>query len=866
MRAVWHEDEAASSTPIGSYVGHYRLVSEIGRGGMAAVYAAERADGEFDQHVAIKLLRRGLDTEEVVRRFLAERQILSGLEHPHIARVIDGGATAEGRPYLVMERVTGEPITAWADHHRLSVKERLTLFLQVTSAVEFAHRRLIVHRDIKPSNVMVDEHGMAKLLDFGIAKLLDPEGSGGIDVLTRTGVRTLTPAYASPEQVRGDPVTTSSDVYQLGVLLYMLMSGRRPFEAHGADLENAITKGSPSRPSVAVPAEPHGDEPQPTAIAAARQTTPDGLRRALRGDLDAIVLNALRTEPERRYGSVGDLADDIRRYLARQPVLARPDTLTYRSRRFVTRHPAFAAGVGAFVIAAGVYVATLRSHAERLEAERDRARTEAAKATQVSDFLMDLFRINDPDWNQGETLTAADLLERGEAAAGQLVGQPAVHAMMLDVIAQMHTLLGRYDRAEPLFRQALATARNLDQEANAELGFMLDRLGDLLQRTGRYDEAEHLLGEAIDVARALGDSALEADAHTDLGHSLVARGSYLDAEAAYRRALELRRAFLGERHDRTAIALHNLALALEEQERFAEADSLYRNALEIQRAGLDPGDTQIGLTLTTLARLTTKRGRHEDAEPLLREALEITRERLGPEHPRVGLIYNELGMTSFRRRDLVGAAENFRQSLAINEARLGPGHPEVAVGLNNVAYIMMEQGELAESVPLRRRALAIASASLGDSHENTGVYAFNLGNVLDRLEQDGEAMLHYRTSIEILGRALPEEHPLTTRPKLALGALLLADGRASEALPLLRAVVAARTTAAEPPPAIGEAESVLGACLVALGSLEEGRKLLEAGLEKLEQALGPDARLAREARDRLRAAPDHRGATSGPRS
>lgn len=776
----------------GRQVGRYRLGTVLGRGGMATVYEAVRDDGVFDQRVAVKLLRRGLDTDEVVRRFTAERRILSSLEHPNIARVIDGGATDDGRPFLVMERVDGEPITKWADRRRLTVRERLALFLQVADAVQFAHGRLIVHRDLKPSNILVDDDGRVRLLDFGIAKLLDSPGDD--ETLTRTGVRPLTPAYASPEQIRGDPVTTASDVYQLGVLLYVLLAGRRPFLQRGAELEEAITTGRYPKPSdVAVMtrapdsprhAEATGAEPtestepmSPDAVASARGTTPDALRRTLRGDLDAIVLKALRVEPERRYASASELAADVQRFLDRQPVLARPDTWAYRARRFAARRPALASSGLLLVAMTVAYLATVQRHAKRLEVERDRASLASEKAQQVSDFVVALFESNDPDATGGEVPSVFELLERGERRADALAEQPPVQAQMLNVIARMYTKLGQYDRAEPLFRRALALRRNIEPLPHAELATTLDELGDVLQRTGRYGEAEPLLLEAAQAARLAGDRSLESDAHTDLGHTRLGSGDYTGAEAAYRTALAMRIEALGERHERTAIARHNLALALEAQERYDEAEALYLEALAAERDVLDPDHSDIALTLTTLARLYSKTGRFDAAEPLLREALEISRRRLGPKHVRLGLTLSELGIVAVRRGDLDAAEAYFRESLEIQEAALGPSHPEIATALNNLSYVFIEQGRLREALPLRRRTVAIARAALGNDHRNVGFFLHNLGDVLQRLEQFEEAEDAFREAVQILERTLPPDHDQLRRTRARLDSLTARNAR-----------------------------------------------------------------------------------------
>ena len=832
VRAAWSGGEHAQPAGIqpGDLVGRYRVVGELGRGGMASVYDAERADGAFEQRVAIKVLRRGLDTDDIVGRFLAERQILSGLEHPNIARLLDGGATSDGRPYLVMERVSGQPITKWADQRALSVRERLQLFCQVAEAVQFAHQRLVIHRDLKPSNILVDDSGTVKLLDFGIAKLLDQAEATALDSLTRTGMRPLTPAYASPEQIRGEPVTTASDVYQLGAVLYELLSGCRPFEGSGPDLEAAITTGRLRRPSDA---------------------TEDGSRKALRGDLDAIVLAALRIEPERRYASAADLAADVRRFLAREPVRARPDTVAYRTRRFAARRPEIVGAVGVVALLLGGYVATLVRHAERLETERDRAQTESAKAQQVSTFLIDLFEANDPDAARGQELSAFDLLERGEERADRLAAQPELQAEMLGVIGHMYMMLGRFDRAEPIFRRSLDGLRSLGSEPTADVAGTLELLGNLLQQTGRYAPADSILLEAIDMARVVGDTSVEATAQVSLGHSLLAQGAYERAEDAFRDALQKRRELFGD-DVLTARGLHSLGIALEEQGRLEEAEPIYLEALDMTER-VDPEHTWVASTLASLGRLYAGQGRLESADSVLRRSLELTRRRLGPEHVRLGLTLNELGFVAARRGEYESAEQYFRQSLAIQERALGPAHPEVAVAVNNISYTLLQRGRLAEALPLRRRALEVGLAAIGDSHENTGWYAFNLGYLLERLDDLDEAETYYRQSLAILRRALPEGHSTTVTPMVALGDLLTRTGRAAEGEPLLREALEARLEAGDVPAAIADVQSMLGAALGALGRDAEAREMLETGLAGLENAMGPDAPLTVAARARLEA-------------
>ena len=435
----------------GTLIGRYRIVREIGRGGMSVVYLAERADGQFRQEVAVKLLESGMSTSQIARRFDRERQILAQARHPGVARLLDGGTGPGGRPYLVMEYVDGRPIERYCDEERLSIPDRLRLFLQVAQAVEDAHRNLVVHRDIKTSNILVTDKGHAKLLDFGIAKLLDPTATSG-DALTGSAIRLMTPAWASPEQVRGNPVTTASDVYQLGLLLYLLLTGCFPYDVGDGSAAGrmlAIAQQEPVKPSAAVTSPggcgvaPGQERRSAEEIARARGTTPRRLHRMLAGDLDAIILTALCKEPERRYGSVSQLLDDLDRFFAGRTISARPDTWTYRTGKLIKRHSAaFAAAALAALIGLGLGLA----YTSELMKERDRAREQA-------EFLGELFEAP----AQGEPLTPRQLLDRGVARVElEKADDPELQADRLDDLADMYRNLGLHQEARDLRQRAAA--------------------------------------------------------------------------------------------------------------------------------------------------------------------------------------------------------------------------------------------------------------------------------------------------------------------------------------------------------------------------------------------------------------------------
>lgn len=847
----------------GKRVGRYRIVRELARGGMGTVYLAERADGAFEQRVALKLLRRGLDTDDILARFRAERQILASLSHPNIARLVDGGATEDGRPYLAMEFVEGEPIDRYCDRERLTVEQRLSLFAAVARAVEHAHRNLVVHRDLKPSNILVAADGTPKLLDFGIAKLLDP-ASDVETPATRTGVRLLTPDYASPEQLRGGPVTTATDVYQLGLLLYQLLTGGRPRGAldRRAPSPAAVLDRDPTRPSAAVArgaAHPStvGAEGAVAEVARARRTDPARLRRKLRGELDAIVLTALAGEPERRYGSVGNLADDIVSYLAGRPVAARGDTPGYRLRKFVRRHRAGVMAASLVVLLSGGYMVSLVRYAEELEREREVARLEAAKSQEVSDFLVGLFGEAEPANAQGREVTVRDVLERGEEQIeAELAGEPGVQAAMLDAVGRAYRSLGRLDEAERPLRKALALRRSLHAaRPHAELAQSLNSVGMLLRDQGDYEAAEPLLRESIAIHRQLvGEDrrALLANELKDLSYVLRQRGDLDGSAAAIREALQMQRDLYGGAHMDVAESLFNLAAILRERGRYDEAERVQRESLTIARELAD-GELHPGVVanLGNLALLLRKRGRDGEAEALYREALPMNRALYGESHPEVATSLDNLADVLKERGDLSGADSLYRRALDIRRHVHGERHPRIAGLLSEMALVQMNGGDLDAAERLVRRALAMQRELLGDDHRSIGTTLTNLGTILFRKGEHRAAEATLRDALARQRSSYGAEHARTSAALLALGGVVAQRSR-PEAEPLLReAVRVRRAVFAEGHWEIAEAESLLGANLAAQGRLAEAEPLLRGSYGVLQRLRGPEDPHTLRARERL---------------
>ena len=732
----------------GLAIGAYTLRSLMGQGGMGSVWLAERNDGRFEGLAAVKLLNASLIGQAGEERFRREGHILARLRHPHIAHLIDAGITPLGQPYLVLEHVDGQHIDRYCDAGNLGVEARIRVFLDVLAAVAHAHANLIVHRDLKPSNVLVGTDGQVKLLDFGIAKLLEPDDpSGAATALTREGGAVLTPEYASPEQVTGGQVTTATDVYALGVLLYVLLGGRHPGgngRRSPADLLKAIVDTEPQRLSDAV-APTRSQAPETVADnAAKRATTPDRLRRLLRGDLDTIVAKALKKDPQERYTQVGVLADDLRRYLDHQPISARPDTLAYRTAKFVRRHTRGIAATGTVVL---LLAGLVGFYTARLAAERDRARLQAEKASKVSELLTELLTGADP-YRTGETRepTVRALLDSGaQRIQKELAGQPELQAEMLTVMGRVYQRLGVHDKAQPLLEEALGIGRRVVGPEHERVAQSLNDLGVLLREKGDYAAASPMLEEA----------------------------------------LGMRRRLLGEEHEDVAVTLVELGRVYSDQGLGGRAEPLFREALTIRRKVFGEEHSETATSLSDLALLLWQRGDLGGAEALFRQCLATSRKVLGADHPDVGTALSNLALVSEDRGNHAEAESLFREALAIRRKTLGERHPGVATTLNNLAHPLREQGKYDQAASLLHEALRIARPALGDEHPLVAMYMVNLARVHLAQGNARAAEPLLQQALRVRRRAYPENDWRIGATKSLLGASLTALGRYAEAEPLL---------------------------------------------------------------------------------
>ena len=773
----------------GSLIGPYRVIRQLGRGGTGAVYLAARADGEFQREVAVKLLRRGMDSDEIVRRFHTERQILAGLEHPNIARFYDGGTTEDGRPYFVMEYVEGEPIDRWCDARRSTVRARLELFVKVCAAVQHAHQSLVIHRDLKPSNILVTESGEPKLLDFGIAKLVAPEARAA-HTLTAPWQRPMTPSYASPEQLSGEPITTATDIYSLGVVLFLLLTGRGPYqlETDGEpELWQAISEQRPPRPSraVLVAADRRRtdgalESPPPELVAQARSATPHGLARRLRGDLDTILLAALRKTPGRRYPTAENLGNDLRLHLAGRPVRARPDTFTYRVGKLLRRRRRAAVLATAAAVAGGFLLLDRWQLQKRTTEERDRAE-------QVSDFLLDLFdvtRLPDPTQN----FSAEELLDRGaERLANELGEQPELEADLMAALGKGYRNLRKFEPAEHFLRGALERERRRRPVGNPKISALLAELGALRVVQGDFDAAVLLHREQLEAAlETYGEGHMStALARNALAASLMDCGRYDESAAVFAKILESTERLERERPTLVATTRQNLALVHYFRGSYAQAETLLRSALEDTRILKGANDPQTIAATANLATVLRERGVYEEAEELQRWALAATARLERADELAVAGMQINLGAVLLARGELEEAQQLLKASFESWEKQGELNHPIVAKVLHYLSVLSEARGEGERAVDYALRAVELRRRLLGDDHSLTANSLLQLATSHLASGQLQAAEDAARRGLEALSRALPAGNAQLALGESVLGAVLSERGRYAEAEPLL---------------------------------------------------------------------------------
>jgi serine/threonine protein kinase len=805
---------------IGKVVGNYKLTSVLGHGGTGTVYLAERADRQYSAQVAVKIVDTATVQGELGMRFRAERQILASLNHPNIARLLDAGETDEGQPFLIMEYVHGEPVDRYCDRQQLDLEARLNLFLDICGAVQYAHQNLIVHRDLKPANILVTVEGSAKLLDFGIAKLLDVGDSASVLALTRMNDRLLTPEYASPEQILGRPVTTASDVYALGVVLYELLTGLRPYVVAAAasqlELERSICVTDPHKPSSvvkrAIDAGPVEGQSNIAALAAARQLIPDRLQRRLQGDIDAIVMRALRKEPQHRYGSIEQLTADIRRFLAREPVQARQGNWVYYSQRFARRHALGVSASATFVAMILGFAITMSIQRQHIAQERDRATQERARAEKVSEFMLGVFEAADPFEAEGKEWTARDLLDQAaRTIRSDLSEQPEVRARLLETMGKAYRRQGNAEVAAGFYEDALRIHDQTGASADSQTGSVLVEFATVLRQLGRFEESDRAMGRALLIAQSTKteDTLTGAELLASLGRLEHIRGNTEKAEQYMDRALELTQRLSGTR-------------------------SL--GAAEV---------------LSDLSNLRSWRDDLEGAERAARESVSIYRETSNQYHPDRIMADQLLARVLSLRGRTAEAAELFEQTLTSQRLVYGELSSKVGGTMSELASVRANQGQLAEAERLTVDALAIEREAHGRSHHNTGYLLTVLAQIHLRQKKFAVAEVEAREALEIYATTLPSDHQYVASAEYVAGESLLSLNRLVDAEAMLSASMNRWKRTDAPAWRAARSAGALGEVLHRQGRSTEAEKYLLEGYNQVAFDTGADQQTKQRARERI---------------
>jgi non-specific serine/threonine protein kinase/serine/threonine-protein kinase len=718
-------------------IGPYRLLERIGRGGMGEVWLAEQ-ETPVRRRVALKLIRAGMDTREIVARFEFERQVLALMEHPVIAKVFDAGATTEGLPYFVMEYVAGVPVTQYCDKHRLSVHERLKLFAQVCSGVQHAHQRAMIHRDLKPSNILVaqvDGKPVPKIIDFGIAKATT-QHLRNETMLTLLGAPIGTPDYMSPEQATfgGAAVDTRSDTYSLGVVLYELLTGALPLAPHADgnvafdEIFRRIREEDAPRPSTRVRTSAE------LALRAThdRQTEPDALAKQLKGDLDSIVLKALEKDRSRRYGSPSELASDIERYLRNQPVLAVAPSIAYRAQKFVRRHRIIVTASVAVAVAACALIASLAVSSIRIARERDRANSEAQAAEHVSDFLVGTFKVSDPDESRGNKITAREVLDRGARQIDtDLAGQQHLQARLMITMSRVYEGLGLYEPARQLAEKAVALQQRVLGPDNRETLASQSLLARLLEYQAHYPESEKLFRDTLErQERVLGSENIDTlRTKNGLGGLLNEEGRHADAERLLTEAQQVADRVSGPDSPESFSALQNLANAFDGSRQYVKEAALSEKLYQRRLRKLGPDHPDTLSSMQNLAYVYFRLGKYAQAEHLQRRGLDIGRRVQGSDHPNVLLAQGNLANTLLSEGKLSEAESLQRDALEGRLRVLGPDHQETQFAIANLANILLAQKRYAEAEGLYLQALQGEIKVLGEHHPEIAYAWYNLATV-----------------------------------------------------------------------------------------------------------------------------------------
>jgi eukaryotic-like serine/threonine-protein kinase len=825
-------------------IGRFRVLRSLGEGGMGLVLLAEQTS-PIRRQVALKLIRAGLYDGSVLQRFQSEQQSLAVMNHPSIAKVFDAGTTPDGQPYFVMEYVDGPSITKYCDNKKLKIGERLQLFIQVCEGVQHAHQKAIIHRDLKPSNVLiaeVDGKPVPRIIDFGIAKAISSHTATEQTLFTQAGALVGTPSYMSPEQAAGPrDVDTRTDVYSLGVIFYLLLTGSLPFDTAQwkkrpiDEVLRQLREDDPPSPSTKL------DQDKGTSASSAEQrgVAPAELTRLLRGDLDWITLKALEKDRARRYGSPMELAADIRRYLGNEPVTARPASVGYRAKKYVLRHKTLMAGTTAvlLVLVAGVITSTWEAvQARRAEA---RAKQQSAIAQAVNDFLQnDLLaqasaaKQSGPSAKPDPDLKVRTALDRAAGRiGGKFANQPEVEASIRDTIGQTYMDLGLYPDAQRQLERALDLSRHALGAMDPKAIKTMSRLGRIADLQGRYPEAEALFREALESQRrVLGpehpDTLISMQGLASVYYS---QGKYALAEALHSQTLEIRRRVLGPEHPDTLMSNNGLAVDYQMQGKYAQAEALHSQTLEIRRRVLGPEHPDTLNSMNNLAIVYYLEGKYAEAVALYSETLEIRRRVLGPDHPYTLTSMHNLATAYYYQGNYAQAEELHRETLEIKRRVLGPEHPDTLTTMNNLAAVYAVQRKYPEAEALFTRTVEISRRVLGPEHPLTLSYLAEFAFLYQREGKYASAETYAAQSLAGRRHALGVNNAVTMSSAQDLALAYQSQGKFAEAEPLAREALEFNRKQQPDDWQRFRAESLLGASLTGQKKYTEAEPLLLEG-------------------------------------
>lgn len=854
LKAVYAETKTLRPSVKDSTVGEiisekYKLLEELGSGGMGVVYKAEQIK-PVKRNVALKIIKLGMDTKQVVARFETERQALAVMDHPNIAKVFDGGTTETGRPYFVMEIVRGLPITEYCDKHKLTTRERLELLTHVCQAIQHAHQKGVIHRDLKPSNILVmvqEDKPVPKIIDFGIAKAIEHRLTERT-LFTEQGQLIGTPEYMSPEQAEmsGLDVDTRTDIYSLGVILYELLVGVLPFDpetlrsASFGEIQRIIREKEPPKASTRL--STLGDTQ--TSIAEHRKADPSSLRKELKGDLDWITMRAMAKDRTQRYASASELEADIERYIRHEPVVAGPPSTIYRIRKYIKRHKVGVAAAALVILAILIGITGTSIGLFKAVRAEKRARMEAETAQQVSDFLVELFKVSDPSEARGNTVTAREILDKGaDKIDRELKDEPLVRARLMNTMGEVYHSLGLYNDAQALLEKGLAIREQSLDPVDPAVAESLTALGNLFWRKGNYERARSLHERALEIRKEVfgPEHRTVASSLNNLANLLSDSGDYEGAKPLYERAVEIWEKTSGSDDTDLAIALNGLGLLLYEMGDYDEARPLYERSLAIYEKILGAEHPDLTNPLMNLGMLLRAIGEYEKARSHYERSLAIEEKTFGPEHPHIATTLSNLAILHATTANFEAARPLFERVLAINEKALGPEHPKVGSDVTNLGIINAQMGDFKTARPLLERGLAIKEKALGPNHPRVANDINNLASLLRDMGDSEAALPLVERALAIREKTLGPEHPSVASSLNALADVLVETGDFAGVKPLFERALTIQEKAVGPDHAdVATILNSFAEFLCKTQQYEEAKSLYERALSIKEKALGAD--------------------------